>query len=339
MKQKENVYLSLNEIISVLSRANYDDINRLNVLFNSIGRGDFYTAYGDLMEKTNDANIRKLASNIFDYYITDKKEKSENVFFSNLEMLFGALYNNSAKDTQNLILAILSLTDQKTKYDLLKWLAKIIKNERVKDRVCLALLDNKFARLDDFNTYLTRFVDNNIPLSDEALNNVILDWIVQIKKYVLVTDCSEEEFDFLFYKINQILVKLAERYPGIVNNIRYVCDIQPSSHYELGYYIRLYSGAKDVMSYNTTRLAQLTDKVKQQETMILNLQNVNEQLEKKLLETSSIREKQLQEEVKKLTRKNEMLIQENERLEEVADAANSCANTYRKMLGKAEKKK
>ena len=338
MKPKNNVYLSLSEIISVLSGASYDDIKRLNILFNSIKCGDFYTAYGNLIEKTDNANVRKLVSNIFDYYVIGKKEKSEKEFFSNLEMLFGAIYNNSAKDTQNLMLTILSVTDQKTKYDLLKWLAKVIKNERVKDRVYLALLDNKFAGLDDFNTYLTRFIDNNISLSDEALNNVFLDWVVQIKKYVLVTNCSDEEFDFLFFKINQILVKLAERYPEIVNNIRYVCDIQPSGHYEHGYYNRLYSGAKDIMSYNTARLAELSEKVKQQDRMILNLQIANEQLEKKLLETSSEREKKLMNELKELMRTNDKLTQEIEKLEQAEAAAKSCADVYRRMLNKSRKK-
>ena len=315
MEQKKNLYMGLNEMIVTLSGASYNDINRLKVLFDSIKHGGFYTAYGALMEKTEDANIRQLVKNIFDYYTVDKKGKFENLFFSNLKMLLGALYDNVAQDLQNLMLAIMSLNDEKVKYNMLKWVAKVIKNEGVKDKIYLSVLDNKYARLDDYNLYLSRWVDKNIT---KVMNfkEIISNWIIQIKRFVLIADYSEKDFDAMFQNINKILTKLATRDSQLVVNIRYICGIQPSSNYEQEHYKKLYSGVNDIVSPNLTRIIELSNEIKLQNRTIVNLQYENERLKKMLSETASVREKKLADEVRELTHEKEKLLKENEKLEQ-----------------------
>lgn len=108
-------------------------------------------------------------------------------------MLLGALYDNVAQDLQNLMLAIMSLNDEKVKYNMLKWVAKVIKNEGVKDKIYLSVLNNKYARLDDYNLYLSRWVDKNIT---KVMNfkEIISNWTIQIKRFVLIADYSEKRF-------------------------------------------------------------------------------------------------------------------------------------------------
>lgn len=242
-------------------------------------------------------------------------------------MLLGALYDNVAQDLQNLMLAIMFLNDEKVKYNMLKWVAKVIKNEGVKDKIYLSVLNNKYARLDDYNLYLSRWVDKNIT---KVMNfkEIISNWIIQIKRFVLIADYSEKDFDAMFQNINKVLTKLATRDSQLVVNIRYICRIQPSKEH----YKKLYSGVNDIVSPNLTRIIELSNEIKLQNRTIVNLQYENERLEKMLSETASVREKKLADEVRELRCEKEKLLKENEKLEQKLIHANCYLDDLRSTI-------
>ena len=303
-----NDYMNLTEIMTVLLNLDYDDTKRIKQLFDSIDAGNFYTRYGSVTEMTQNNELKKLATNLFNYY-TAKKGKSEEEFYKNVQILVGALYNNNPQDVKELLLHALSVSDEKKRYDLLKQILVAIKDEKVKNNIYFSIINHSCATLQDYNICLKRWIYGGCVRNQ--INTIVPNWISKIKQFVLVQDYEPEYFNSVFQEINEILIKMAPRYPNIEKNIRYICQIQPHVNYKQEHFKKVYSGADTVMSNMTKEFLIMCEETKQlkQENLSLKAKKGGQlHLEEKI--------KDLESENQKLRQTNQHLRTENQKLKQ-----------------------
>ena len=218
-------YMNALEILKELLKLDDLGSRQIKELIQSIKTDSFFSKRAAILDSSKTENL--LINEITKYYMSNRSGSDEKTFYNNLYRLSKGVIDGFRPDVISLINNIDNITDEKTRYDLLKRLYRVSKERSIRDSVWLFFLENPNIKIEDFFRFFAKWHAGEIEVSKGSFSKIKRHFALALAKFFAsANDVSSDFFDSRIYEINKALNLIRDNDVNFVAGIRKKYNIE-----------------------------------------------------------------------------------------------------------------